>query len=185
VAQAQGLVHPLVVELEGEHGRRREHLEPLDVHLDAPGLEARVDRLRGAGPDDALGLDDELGPQRVGDLVRDPVLVGIDDELHEAGLIAQVDEDQAAVVAAPGHPARERHPGTFVAGAQVASEVRAPAHRPSSPTSASSATRRCSPEPMSRTVASPAPHSSSPTMTTLPAPRREASSSVRFSRRPP
>ncbi len=185
MAQPQRLVHPVVVELEREHGRGREHLQPLDVHLDAPRVQARVDGLGGAGADDPLGLHDELRPQRMRDGVGGRLLVGVEDELHEAGLVAQVDEDEAAVVAAAGHPARQRDARALVAGAQVAAQVGAPAHRRSSSTSPSSATRRCSPEVMSRTLASPAPHSSSPTMTTVPAPRREASSSVRLSRRPP
>ena len=34
--------------------------------------------------------------------------VGIADDLHEAFAVAQVDEDHAAVIAAPMHPARQR-----------------------------------------------------------------------------
>ena len=185
VAQAQRLVDALVVELERQHRRGRQYLEPLDVHLDPARVQARVDRLRGTGADHALGLDDELGAQGVGDGVGGRLLVGIEDELDEAGLVAQVDEDEAAVVAAARHPARQRDPGALVPLAQVAAEVGAPAHRASSSTRPSSATQRWSPEDMSRTLAWPAPHSSSPTITTVPAPRRAASSSVRFSRRPP
>ena len=33
----------------------------------------------------------------------------VEDDLHQAGAVAQVDEDEAAVVAAAVHPARDAH----------------------------------------------------------------------------
>ncbi len=46
--------------------------------------------------------------------------LGIDDDLEQALLVAQVDEDEAAVVAAGGHPAREPHAAARVGGPQPA-----------------------------------------------------------------
>ena len=63
---------------------------------------------RRARGDLALGAEDEL----VADLVRDRgrlgCALGVDDELREPALVAQVDEDEPAVVAARGRPAGER-----------------------------------------------------------------------------
>ena len=155
------------------------------MHLDHARGQARVLGLGRARPHDALGLDDVLGPQAVGDRMGGGLLVGVEHELDEAGLVAQVDEHQAAVVAPPGDPAGQDDAPALVAGAQVAAERGAPAHGRSSATRSSRPTRRCSPVVMSRTAASPAAHSSSPTITTRAAPRRPASSSARLSRRPP
>ncbi len=81
--------------------RERAHL-----HLDLPGRQVRVDRVRGTADDLALGLEDEL----VADLVRGRRRVGcvlrVEDELHLARVVAQVDEDEAAVVAARVRPSR-------------------------------------------------------------------------------
>ena len=145
------------------------------MHLDRARGQARVLGLGRARPHEALGLDDVLGPQAVGDRVGGGLLVGVEHELHEARLVAQVDEHQAAVVAPPCDPSRQDDPPALVLGAQAAAEIGAPAHRRSSETRSSRATRRCSPVVMSRTAASPAPHSSSPTITTRAAPRRPAS----------
>ena len=126
VAQPQRLVDALVVELERQRRGGREHLQPLDVHLDPAGVEARVHRLRRARAHDPLGLDDVLGPQGVGDRVGGGLLVGVEHELDDAGLVAQVDEDEPAVVAARGHPSGQGHPPALVARAQVAAELGAP-----------------------------------------------------------
>jgi hypothetical protein len=43
-------------------------------------------------------------------------LVRVEDELHQAGAVAQVDEDQAAVVAAAVHPPRDPQLGVDAVG---------------------------------------------------------------------
>ena len=48
---------------------------------------------------------DVLGAQLVRPRVRLGRGLGVEDELQQAGAVAQVDEDQAAVVAAAVHPA--------------------------------------------------------------------------------
>ena len=48
-------------------------------------------------------LDDELGAQRARHLLV------VDDDLHQAGVVAQIDERHAAVIAATIDPTCERH----------------------------------------------------------------------------
>src|ERR1039457_5830633 len=57
---------------------------------------------------------------------------GVDDDLHDAGHVAQVEEHDAAVVAAAGHPPTEGHVVAPVVGSEVAGAVgshRRRAHR--------------------------------------------------------
>ena len=72
VAEAQRLVDVLLVELERERRRARDDLEPVDLELDLAGRQLRVDALRRAGDDLALGAEHEL----VADLVRDCARLG-------------------------------------------------------------------------------------------------------------
>ena len=53
--------------------------------------------------------EDVLGPQPLGERERLRRRLGVEDELQDAAAVAQVDEDQAAVVAAAVHPARDAH----------------------------------------------------------------------------
>ena len=50
-----------------------------------------------------------LGAQPLGGGVRLGGGLGVEDELHEARAVAQVDEDQPAVVAPAVHPAGDAH----------------------------------------------------------------------------
>ena len=128
VADPERLVDAFLVELERERSRAREDLEPVDLDLDLARRQVRVHGV-GRAPDDlTLGLQDEL----VSNLVRRPHCVrsplGIDHELADARLVAQVDEDETAVVAPAGRPARERHAPPDVLGAHLAAAQVAPAH---------------------------------------------------------
>ena len=110
VPEAQRLVDVLLVELERQRRRAREDAQRVDLDLDLAGRQVRVDRLGRARDDLALGLQDEL----VADLVRDRGRLGralrVDDELQLPGVVAQVDEDEAAVVAARVGPAGDGQP---------------------------------------------------------------------------
>ena len=160
MAQPQRLVHALVVELERQHGGSRQHLHLLDSNLDLTGCELGVHVLGVAGAHRSFDLDHELVSQRV----RFRQTVGAQHQLHLATGVTQVDEHEAAVVAPPRHPSRQRHLRTDVVGPQLAAKMCSIAHE-SSLTRSSSATWRCSPDTISRTVATPAAHSSSPTTT--------------------
>jgi hypothetical protein len=52
--------------------------------------------------------------------LRETGMLGIEDDLRDAGVIAQVDENQAAVIAAAIDPAVELDSTAFVGGTQLA-----------------------------------------------------------------
>ena len=93
--------------LDGERQRvgLAEHLDRLGDDLDRAGGQLRVLVPRRAQPHLAGHPDAELGAQ----VVRD-CLVAAPDDLHDAARVAQVDEDHAAVVAPPRHPAGQDNP---------------------------------------------------------------------------
>jgi hypothetical protein len=103
VAQARVLADGRVlVDRERRRLRIREQLEVAYIELDLAGGHVRVDVLLLARDDRAEGADDVLGAQLLGLCVG--VVLGMEDELDQAAAIAQVDEDQPAVVAPAVHP---------------------------------------------------------------------------------
>ena len=70
VAQAQRLVDVLLVELERKRGRAADDLERVDLQLDLAGRHVRVDGLRRARDELALGAKHELVPDPVRELRR-------------------------------------------------------------------------------------------------------------------
>ena len=107
VADAQGLVDVLLVELERQRLRARDDLELVDLQLDLAGRQVRVDGLGRARGDLAFGAEDELVADAVRDLGRFGRALGVDHKLREAALVSQVDEHEPAVVAAACGPARK------------------------------------------------------------------------------
>src|SRR6266849_3997820 len=83
-----------------------EDLELVSEHLDLAALQRRVHGSLGAAAHDALHAQHELVAHAVGDGegVR---AIGIADDLDKALAVAQVDEDDAAVVAPAMRPAEE------------------------------------------------------------------------------
>jgi hypothetical protein len=71
----------------------------VDLELDFAGRDVRVHSIGRPSDDLALGSEDELVPHVVCRLRRLRCPLRIDDELTDAGLVAQVDEDETAVVA--------------------------------------------------------------------------------------
>ena len=108
--------------------------ECVHLHLDGARRQVRVDRLRRAGDDLALGLEDEL----VADLVRELGRLGrplrVDHELRDPGAVTQVDEDEPAVVTAPRRPAGEGEARADVLITKLAAHDVPPAHPDSLPT---------------------------------------------------
>lgn len=99
-----------LVELERQRRALAEHRQRGGVDLDVAGRDLGVGVALGADLDDALDGDAELGaqPVRLGQHVGSP-----EHHLRDAGGVPQVDEDDAAVVAASAtQPANV----TFVAG---------------------------------------------------------------------
>ena len=88
--------------------------------LDLAGRQVRVDGLRRATHHRAGGGDHVLGSQLVPELESLAGLVGVEDQLHQPGAVPQVDEDEAAVVAAAVDPAGHAHLGVDPVGQHLA-----------------------------------------------------------------
>ena len=128
VLHAQRLVDVVLVELEGQRRRRRQHGELLDLYLDLARRHLGIHRLGGAPDDGAARLQHELVADAVRDLRRLRRVLGVEHELRHAALVAEVDEDETAVVAAARRPAGERHLASLVLGPRLAATEIAPAH---------------------------------------------------------
>ena len=125
----------------------------------------------------ALSLEDEFVANVVGRGGSLGCMLGVDDELGDAGRVAQVDEDEPAVVTAPGDPAGELEPLPHVLSPQLARAEIAPAHRLSSASPSEAYSTSCSP---ARRTVTPSPR----VMTVNRAPSRPAWVSCPFSDRP-
>ena len=99
MADAQRLVDVLVVELERQRIARCQLVKFVDEDLNGAGREIRVDGSLGTRHDLAAGVDDALDTNRLGHLDRLRGVLGVDHELDNAAAIAQIDEDQTAMVA--------------------------------------------------------------------------------------
>ena len=152
-------------------------LSSVDLHLDLAGRHLRVHGLGRAADDGAARLQDELVAHAVRDLRRVRRVLGVEDELRHAGLVAEVDEDEAAVIAAARRPAGERHLAALVLGPRLAATQIAPGH---APRLASSSSRVVGSSPPGRTMRTP----SAATTTVVFAPRRPAWVSCPFFERP-
>ncbi len=121
--EAERLVGLDALERDRRRLRRVEHLEPRRGNLDLSGGQLGVDGSLRAVPHDAVGLDHVLAAQLV--RVRSVRRVGVDDDLHDPGGVADVEEHDAAVVTTARHPAAHADLLADVLGAQVAAPVRA------------------------------------------------------------
>ncbi len=123
VLEAQLLVDVgVLVDVERRRLGGVEQFGGLGAHLDLAGGEVGVLGAGAAALDTAADAQHVLAASVAGDGVRGR-LVGTEDDLHQAAAIAQVDEDEPAVVAPAVHPARERDLAALVACAQVAAIV--------------------------------------------------------------
>ena len=123
VAKPQRLLDAFVVELERERIRARDDLERIDLQLHLPRGEVRIDGVGRARHDLALRAHDELGTELVGDRRRVRRTFRVHDQLDEPGVVAQVDEDEAAMIPPPVHPPRERDGLALMLGAQLTAGV--------------------------------------------------------------
>src|SRR5437016_4631203 len=164
----------------------REGFEVLDGELDLPRGKLRVHGLGRAGHHRPGHRDDAPGAEPFG---RPQVRArALENALGQAVVVAEVDEQKAAVVALPVDPAREprrrarvRRPELAARVGPVAGQRVAHARPPrasSSSTSPDSGTVRCVPDFSSRTIASPRASSSGPRITAWRTPRRLACGSL-------
>ncbi len=94
-----------------------------DFHF--TGRKLRVDRALGAHHHLAACGQIILGAGAPRDLVRRGGLGGVENQLEDALAVAQIDEDESAVVAAGSNPSPQRNFAPGVGGAQCAAIVRA------------------------------------------------------------
>ena len=92
-------------DLERNHVGFAENLHIGCPDLDFTGGQFRVDRLGRAGDDPAVETDDGFDPPAVQSLIERALR--IDDDLRDAVVVAQVDENDAAVVADAVNPPRD------------------------------------------------------------------------------
>ena len=168
VLDPQRLVDVLLVDLERQRRRAREDRQAVDLDLDLTGRQVRVDGFCCPRDDLPFGLEHELVADLPGRECRVGSALGVHDELKLSGVVAQIDEDETAVVAAGVRPPGDRDPLSDVVASEFAAIEVAPAHVVSVATTSSRATT-CSPSPRRLIVASPAR-----TITTVRAPLRPA-----------
>ena len=171
VAQPEVLVDlDALVEREGRRLGLVEDLEAGGGDLHLTGGQVGIDRALGPGAHRALHPDHVLRPEPVG--------LGaagggrVEHDLDETFPVAQVDEDNPAMIPTVGHPAAQGDLRPLVGSPERAGVAGAQAHVPSrSRCSQSQETTRerptstCSPDSMSRTATAPLPISSRPTIT--------------------
>ena len=102
---------------------RREHLDLAGEHLHLARRQLRVERTLGTLAHLAVDADHPLGAHRLGGL--EGGAVGVRYNLSEAVVVAQVDEQQAAVIAHAMHPAGQPDRCAYIAFAQRPAGVRA------------------------------------------------------------
>ena len=107
VLEANLLAHVLV-ELEGQGLRAVEHFDLAREQLDGAGLQVRVRRAFGARPNRSRNPDHPFAAQPFG-LREHRGLGRIEHDLQQALAVAQVDEDDAAVIPAAMDPAGDGH----------------------------------------------------------------------------
>ena len=134
IAKSEGLVDVLLVELEGERGRARHDPERRDLDLDGSGREVGIDRVGGAGRDLALRLEDELVADLLCELRGLRSVLRVDHELCDAAAVAQVDENEATVIASASDPSGKGGARSNVLLAKLAAHLVSPAHADSLPT---------------------------------------------------
>ena len=149
VRQPRQLVD-LGVVLDGERQRPGlvEDADVAHLDLDLAGGQLGVLRAGRAAADDPANREHEFAADGLGPGVSVGTAARIEDTLREPGAVAQVDEDEAAMIAPAMRPSHQRHRLPSVTAAQDAARVRAPptaqtvahavgprhCHVPSSPT---------------------------------------------------
>src|SRR5438876_5058675 len=187
VAEADVLrILDVAIDLDRQGLGDREDREVLDGELALPCGELGVHGRGRAGHHRPGHRDDALEAEPLGSLeVR---ARAVEHALSQAVVVAEVDEQEAAVVAFAMDPTRQPRRGARVLGPELAARMRPVAGQPvaharppsasSSSTSPDSSTVRWAPDPSSRTIASPRASSSGPRITAWRTPSRLVCSSL-------
>ena len=101
---------------------RQDHELP-DADLDVPGRQFRVHGLLVTGDDPAFDRDDAFGTNALHH--AEGGVIGLDDALGHAVLVAQVDEQEVAVIALAVNPSRKAYGRPDMIAAKLAACVRA------------------------------------------------------------
>ena len=111
----------LLARIEREGGRFRfvEDFQRIDHHLDLAGGQLRVFHSLRAFANRSFNGEDVFAADAVGLLMGIGLGLRVEDDLDDAFAVAQVDEDDAAVVAAAMHPAHQDHFFSCVVRLQV------------------------------------------------------------------
>ena len=96
----------VLVELKGQRFGDIQDFQRCSEDLDFTGSEVRVHHSFRTAPDAPLGAQDELVANPVGGL-ETVAGIGVVDDLHHAGVISKVEENDTAVVASPVGPTGE------------------------------------------------------------------------------
>ena len=126
VLEAHLFVGDLVVG--GREGQRLAVVEDAQLvgdDFDFAGGDVLVDGAGVAQLDVADDGDDELGAQGLGLLVQLGAGFGGDDDLRDAGAVAQIDKDKVAEIAAAVDPSHENDVGAGIGGAEGATHMSA------------------------------------------------------------
>ncbi|MNC84711.1 hypothetical protein D3C83_02720 [compost metagenome] len=108
VLEAHRFRQVVVVHLEHRRQRRVQYFDRLRQHFHFPALKVGIDRAHGPLAHLARHAQHEFAAQPV----RGPESlrrIRVAHDLHQALAVPQVDEDNAAVIAAPVHPAEQGH----------------------------------------------------------------------------
>jgi hypothetical protein len=111
ILEAQRLIHIVgrAADVKGRILGRVQDRHLVGVHFDVAGGQVRVAQTFGPRRDDTLHLNDIFAARLAGVGVGVGRLIRIDGDLGHAEAVAQIDEDQPAMVATPVHPAGQRH----------------------------------------------------------------------------
>ncbi len=102
----------LGVHLEWRHRRAIENFELPDRDLDVAGRKTRVLRARRTPADRTADAHDVFVSQMLG--LRETGVLRMEDDLRDAFVISQIDENQAPVIPAPVYPAVQFNRRPFV-----------------------------------------------------------------------
>ena len=120
VAQAERLVHALLVELERQRRRARDDLQAVHLELDLAGREVRVHRVGRARTTSPSARRTNSLRTPCAASAASAACSGFTTSCVEPGVVAQVDEDQPAVVAARVRPPGQGQALPHVLGPRLA-----------------------------------------------------------------